>query len=67
MSSIGKSFLHSHEDPNGEWKRLVSDAAYYLAKKRHFVPGSEIDDWLSAEEQVEVELEKRRLANSGSP
>jgi hypothetical protein len=27
----------------------VSEAAYYLAEKRGFEPGSEMEDWLAAE------------------
>lgn len=30
----------------------VAEAAYYLAEKRGFCPGCELDDWLAAEAQV---------------
>jgi hypothetical protein len=32
-----------------EWHRMISEAAYYLAARRNFVPGSELEDWLAAE------------------
>ena len=33
----------------------VQVAAYYLAERRGFAPGHELDDWLAAEEAVEAE------------
>jgi hypothetical protein len=35
-------------------KAMVAEAAYYIAEKRGFAPGRELDDWLQAEEQVEA-------------
>ena len=63
MSSINHSFTHLGADPESEWRKMVSEAAYYLAQKRKFAPGSEIEDWLQAEAQVEFEIAQRRLAN----
>ena len=31
---------------------MIATAAYYLAEKRHFEPGHELEDWLNAEQQV---------------
>jgi hypothetical protein len=31
---------------------MIAMAAYYLAEKRGFVPGSEVQDWLEAEKEV---------------
>jgi len=33
----------------------VQVAAYYLAERRGFAPGHELDDWLAAEEAIEAE------------
>ena len=33
---------------------LIAVGAYYLAEKRDFAPGAELDDWLTAEAQVEA-------------
>jgi hypothetical protein len=33
---------------------MVAEAAYYLAEKRGFAPGRELDDWLQAEDQIEA-------------
>jgi hypothetical protein len=31
---------------------MIATAAYYIAAKRNFAPGKELDDWLTAECQV---------------
>jgi hypothetical protein len=33
-------------------RSLIAVAAYYLAERRHFEPGHELEDWLAAEMQV---------------
>jgi len=63
MSSINHSFTSPGGDPDSEWRKMVSEAAYYIAQKRNFAPGSEIEDWLQAETQVEFEIAQRRLTN----
>jgi hypothetical protein len=35
---------------------MISDTAYFLAERRGFGPGHELDDWLKAEEQVDRAL-----------
>jgi hypothetical protein len=30
----------------------IAEAAYYRAERRGFVPGSEIEDWLAAEDEL---------------
>jgi hypothetical protein len=35
-------------------KATVAEAAYYLAEKRGFAPGRELDDWLQAEDEIEA-------------
>lgn len=41
--------------PEERWK-LVAEAAYYLAEKRHFAAGHSEADWLAAERQVDAKL-----------
>lgn len=36
-----------------ERQRMISEAAYFIAEQRHFRPGSELDDWLLAEAQID--------------
>ncbi len=36
--------------------RLIAEAAYYLAQKRHFAPGHEVQDWITAEKLVDAKL-----------
>ena len=43
-----------------ELRKLISEAAYYRAKKRGFQPGHELDDWIQPEAEV-----ARRLSGPG--
>jgi hypothetical protein len=36
------------EDMDG----MIATAAYYLAERRNFAPGHELEDWLEAEQQI---------------
>ena len=49
--------IHSHAfiDPDRR-HRWTAEAAYFYAQQRGFEPGSELDDWLAAEAQVEAAL-----------
>jgi hypothetical protein len=35
---------------------MVAEAAYYLAERRGFCPGGELEDWLAAEAQLRDSL-----------
>ncbi len=35
---------------------LIADAAYYIAEKRGFGCGQEMEDWLLAEKQIDAAL-----------
>lgn len=39
-----------------ERERMIAEAAYYLAERRGFEPGHELEDWLVAEARIELEL-----------
>jgi len=41
-----------------ERHRLIAEAAYYRAESRNFIPGFELEDWLSAEAEIEGNLPK---------
>jgi hypothetical protein len=45
--------------------RLIAVAAYYIAQQRGFQEGSELDDWLQAEQQLEAEGRIESLAFKG--
>jgi hypothetical protein len=32
---------------------MIAEAAYYLAEKRGFVPGHELEDWRDAESRID--------------
>jgi len=40
------------ERSNAEINDMIEVAAYYIAQRRGFEPGHEIDDWLPAQAQV---------------
>lgn len=43
-----------------EVMEMISEAAYYRAEKRGFMPGLEADDWVQAEAEVMARLEALR-------
>lgn len=45
-----------------EVRKLISEAAYYRAKRRGFAPGQELDDWVQAEAEVLERLNGARAA-----
>lgn len=42
-----------------ELQKLISEAAYFRAKRRGFEPGHELEDWIQAEAEVMRRLEGR--------
>ena len=38
--------------------RKISEAAYYIAEKRGFTSGCELDDWLQAEAEVKSRFQE---------
>jgi hypothetical protein len=36
----------------GERYQLISEAAYFIAERRGFAPGSELEDWIQAEAEI---------------
>lgn len=45
--------LHSSAPLSGHRERLVAKAAYFCAERRGFEPGHELEDWLSAEREID--------------
>ena len=41
------------EDADFNTGKLISEAAYFIAERRGFAPGSELSDWLRAEKEIE--------------
>jgi hypothetical protein len=41
------------EDADFNTGKLISEAAYFIAERRGFTPGSELSDWLRAETEIE--------------
>jgi hypothetical protein len=40
------------------WRResMIAEAAYFLAERRQFDPGHELEDWFTAERQIDAAL-----------
>jgi hypothetical protein len=47
-----------------ERRQLIATAAYFRAERRGFVPGSEMEDWLEAEAELDKMLGKRVAGQS---
>jgi hypothetical protein len=45
---------------SGERRRRIAEAAYYRAERRGFASGSEYDDWLEAEQEIDAESDSAR-------
>ena len=43
-------------------RQLVAAEAYFLAERRGFVGGNELDDWVAAEAAVDMRLEPTQAA-----
>jgi hypothetical protein len=46
-------------------RAMIAEAAYYLAERRGFCPGSEVDDWLAAESAIDQDLAHGAPASPG--
>jgi hypothetical protein len=43
-----------HDSPDTKPRHeMIAEAAYYLAEKRGFVPGQELEDWRDAESRID--------------
>jgi len=45
----------AHPDA-AERQRMIAEAAYFRARQRDFAPGGELEDWLSAELEIDALL-----------
>ena len=41
-------------------RAMIEEAAYFLAQKRNFSPGYELQDWLEAERQIDIQIKHMR-------
>jgi hypothetical protein len=47
----------------GEREAMIAEAAYYRAEARGFQPGHELEDWLAAENEIDMLLEAERFSD----
>jgi len=38
--------------------RMIAEAAYYRAEKRRFIGGSDVEDWIAAEAEIDARLRR---------
>lgn len=43
---------------------MIAEAAYFLAEKRQFTPGYQLDDWLAAEREIDTHLPRTSTLRS---
>ena len=57
---ITQSNLQQRELPSLSENReaRIAEAAYWRAERRGFAPGSELDDWLSAEKEIDQQNDR---------
>ncbi len=53
-NAIERSALVQHQMTPEERSQRIAEIAYRIAEQRHFSPGFELDDWLSAEQEVDA-------------
>jgi hypothetical protein len=41
-----------------ERERLIAETAYLRSERRGFAPGFQLDDWLAAEAQIDIEVNR---------
>jgi hypothetical protein len=58
---ITKSNLQQRELPSFSESReaRIAEAAYWRAERRGFAPGGELEDWLSAEKEIDEQNDRR--------
>ena len=44
-----------------ERQQMIADNAYFRAERRNFEPGYEMVDWLAAEAEIDVDLERQAI------
>ena len=52
---------HTAIDPETR-RRLVAAEAYFLAERRGFAAGNEVEDWVAAEVAVDSRLQQQQVA-----
>ena len=45
---------------------MICEAAYFMAERRGLRPGHELEDWLAAEQQIDLMLTRGGPATAGT-
>ena len=46
----------ARQPSDAEQRRMVEEAAYFLAERRRFAAGFELEDWIAAEQEISLML-----------
>ena len=60
-STHSETLASASSDPDVR-RRLVAAEAYFLAERRGFAAGNELEDWVTAEAAVDSRLQQMRVA-----
>ncbi len=52
----GKSAEYSEEQRN----QMIAEAAYYIAEHRHFEGGDPINDWVQAQQEIDIAITHKK-------
>ena len=52
FANNNRANIHEEVVMEEQTRSMIEEAAYYLAEKRGFEPGHELEDWLQAEAQI---------------
>ncbi len=57
-SSAGSLCMQTYRTPHSSQERnaYIAEAAYFIAMRRGFSPGHDLEDWLTAESEVDARL-----------
>ena len=61
LESHSETLASASIDPDVR-RRLVAAEAYFLAERRGFAAGNELEDWVTAEAAVDSRLQQMRVA-----
>jgi hypothetical protein len=55
-TKVQKTKTTATQISSAERMKMIAEAAYYLAQARGFSQGNDVNDWITAEQQVEAKL-----------
>jgi hypothetical protein len=61
-AEVSSAAVSQQEIVDGPTEQMIAEAAYFIAERRGFAPGNELNDWLAAELEItSVRLQQRSV------